>query len=83
VRYTAAERNRIHDVLTATRSSGGVVSFSADQLASELGRSRAGAISLHNAHRYRNSIHQCARTVQRRFGLLRRIAKAEEERIAI
>jgi hypothetical protein len=79
VRYTAAERNRIHDVLTATRSSGSVVSFAADQLASELGRSRAGAISLHNAHRYRNSKHQCAKTVQRRFGLLRRIAKAEEE----
>jgi hypothetical protein len=58
VRYTAAERNRIHNVLTATRSSGGVISIAADQLASELGRSKAGVINLHNAHRYRNSKHQ-------------------------
>jgi hypothetical protein len=44
---TPAERTRIHEVLTATRTSGGSTSAAADELAVEMGRSREGVLRLY------------------------------------
>jgi hypothetical protein len=45
--YTPAERTRIHEVLTATRTSGGSTSVAAEGLAVEMGRSRDGILRVY------------------------------------